>query len=652
MNTLLASDLLNGLLLDFESRESPSMPELDKVLAESEGLHHYRSQNYPRAIESFRQELKACRKPETALLLRLYLANSLLKTGANEEAHSHFFHIWSQRHTFSRDPLNLQFNMALCARRMGNRELAIRHLETVIAGAPDENRPLLSAAWRELARIHEGSDNQQANHCRRKSLEILGPDEGGLVQQIEAISLAFSTDDNEGCLKLLAGIDRAGLSPSQKRRCEIYELLVLARAGEHKRLISRFKQLESALKDDEHAVDLYATAAISCRALDKHGQAERWLEKAWQLYSQTGRIGNRELLAGMDEHLRTGSLEQLDFQQLMEFGIIGVSEAVLQMKNHLRRIRKSTLPVLITGETGTGKELAARSFVEPGAPFVAVNCRAIPPNLMGSHLFGHVRGAFTGANADSGGLVKEADGGVLFLDEVGDLPLDIQPLLFRFLDDGSYYRVGEHVERRATVRIIAATNLDTLDQNQMRIELTNRLAGFRVEIPPLRERADDLVYLAAWFVHRFNMESGSTRTLGPNPGAVLASYSYPGNIRELRFLIQRACTISSSDFILPAFEEELRLARARSQPEKSRDGIRLHVEQLATATSGMGERMADVSRFDEGFCITDERRAFEEGLRRKALDLCKGNIRAAARLLGESPTGIQRMLAREKGQES
>jgi tetratricopeptide (TPR) repeat protein len=241
MNTLLASDLLNGLLLDFESRESPSMPELDKVLAESEGLHHYRSQNYPRAIESFRQELKACRKPETALLLRLYLANSLLKTGANEEAHSHFFHIWSQRHTFSRDPLNLQFNMALCARRMGNRELAIRHLETVIAGAPDENRPLLSAAWRELARIHEGSDNQQANHCRRKSLEILGPDEGGLVQQIEAISLAFSTDDNEGCLKLLAGIDRAGLSPSQKRRCEIYELLVLARAGEHKRLISRLR---------------------------------------------------------------------------------------------------------------------------------------------------------------------------------------------------------------------------------------------------------------------------------------------------------------------------------------------------------------------------------------------------------------------------
>lgn len=606
----------------------------------SPGLALYQKRRFAEALGVLHAEADRESEGDRRAVLRLAEANSLVQLGRLEEATELLFHVWSLRHELhSRDPLRIQFNLALCARRMGNLDQAARHLELVIRECPPAQRELLGLAWRELAAVWRPRDGERALECSRRSLQVLSAREGGPAQQVEELSVAFSTGDDNAFERLLGELDLGPLSPGQRRRVEAYRIQLLARAQRHGELAELYRAQGASWPDDEHSVDLLATVAHSLRELGRLEEARQCARRAWESYGRHGHIQDRDLLPLVEELARGPEAGRPPFEQMVEFGILGVSPPMLRLKNQLRSIRAGGLPVLITGETGTGKELAARSFVEPGLPFVAVNCRAVPAALMSSLLFGHVKGAFTGANQEAKGWVQEAEGGVLFLDEVGDLPLEVQPLLFRFLDDGSYYRVGEHVERKARVRVVAATNLDPHDPVQMRPELTNRLGGFLVELPPLRRRGDDLLYLAAWFVEQFNRESQATRTLGPNPEAVLRGWHYPGNVRELRFLVQRACTLSGGDIIQPALEEELRQARRRQgggpaePPHGDAGNPGGELEELALAP---------------GFNLIAERRRFEQGLRRRALAACGGNIRAAARLLGESPTGIQRLLNKDK----
>lgn len=602
------------------------------------GLVLYQERRFAAALAHLHDEAAAAGDGNLRGILRLAEANCQVQLGRLEEATELFFQVWAARHELiSRDPLRIQFNLALCARRMGNLEQAVRHLELLIRTCPPANRELLGLAWRELAAVWRPRDAQRALECSRRSLDVLPAREGGPAQQVEELSVAFSTGDDPAFERLLRAVDLETLSPVQRRRVEAYRIQLLARAGRHGELAELYRSEGQDWPDDEHAVDLLAEVARSLRELGRLEEARACARRAWDAYGRLGRIQDRELLPLVEELARGPEAGRLPFEQMLEFGILGVSPPMLRLKNQLRSIHTGTLPVLITGATGTGKELAARSFVQPGRPFVAVNCRAVPAALMSSLLFGHVKGAFTGASQETKGWVQEAEGGVLFLDEVGDLPLEVQPLLFRFLDDGSYYRVGEHVERRVRVRVVAATNLDPHNPVQMRPELTNRLAGFTVELPPLRERGEDILYLAAWFVEQFNRESQATRTLGPAPEAVLSGWHYPGNVRELRFLVQRACTLSGGDIILPALEEELRQARRRQ------GGPFEPPPATAPPPPGVVE-----PTLGPGFTLLHERRCFEQALRRKALETCGGNIRAAARLLGESPTGIQRMLTKDK----
>jgi len=628
----------------FESIEEVGMFQATDPFS-TPGLVQYQERRFAEALASLHDEADRESDGDRRGVLRLAEANCLVQLGRLEEATDLFFRVWMSRHELrSRDPLRIQFNLALCARRMGNAEQAVRHLELLIRECPPGNHGLLGLAWRELAAVWRPRDAQRALECSRRSLEVLPAREGGSAQQVEELSVAFSTSDDAAFERLLREMDLGPLSPVQRRRVEAYRIQLLARSGRHEELAALYRREGPGWPDDEHAVDLLAEVARSLRELGSQEEARECARRAWECYGRHGRIQDRDLLPLVEELARGPEAGRLPFEQMLEFGILGVSPPMLRLKNQLRSIHAGTLPVLITGETGTGKELAARSFVEPGRPFVAVNCRAVPAALMSSLLFGHVKGAFTGASQEARGWVQEAEGGVLFLDEVGDLPLEVQPLLFRFLDDGSYYRVGEHVERKARVRVVAATNLDPHDPEQMRPELTNRLAGFLVELPPLRERGDDLHYLAAWFVEAFNRESRNTRTLGPAAEAALRGWHYPGNVRELRFLVQRACTVSGGDIILPALEEELRQARRRQGA----------MDPPAPATPGPTPREAErrVAGLERelapGFNLVAERRSFEQALRRKALEACGGNIRAAARLLGESPTGIQRMLNKDK----
>jgi len=215
-----------------------------------------------------------------------------------------------------------------------------------------------------------------------------------------------------------------------------------------------------------------------------------------------------------------------------------------------RRAAGTDLSVLITGETGTGKELVARTIhaLSPRSrgPFLAINCGALRPDLALSQLFGHRKGAFTGAHAEGMGLVQAANGGTLFLDEVGDLPFDVQVTLLRFLESGEFLRLGETQVLRADVRIIAATNRElrvSAESGNFRRDLLFRLNEVEISLPPLRERQDDILPLAHHFLGFYGGIEGPR--LSPDAEAVLRSYAWPGNVRELENVMRRVAALHS-----------------------------------------------------------------------------------------------------------
>ncbi|SEQ14107.1 DNA-binding transcriptional response regulator, NtrC family, contains REC, AAA-type ATPase, and a Fis-type DNA-binding domains [Devosia sp. YR412] len=218
---------------------------------------------------------------------------------------------------------------------------------------------------------------------------------------------------------------------------------------------------------------------------------------------------------------------------------------------------KSTIPVLVEGETGTGKELIARiiqgSGDRAGKPFITVNCGAIPPNLIDSVLFGHKKGAFNGAVTDQIGKIAEAHNGTLFIDEVGELPLETQVKLLRVLQDGEIEPLGATRPERVNVRIISATNrrlLNLAKSGEFREDLYYRLNVFPIYVPPLRERMEDIPELIAMFIARFSAEAGK-RVLGISPTALdlLLSYDWPGNIRQLENAVYRAIVLTDAAFL-------------------------------------------------------------------------------------------------------
>jgi formate hydrogenlyase transcriptional activator len=238
--------------------------------------------------------------------------------------------------------------------------------------------------------------------------------------------------------------------------------------------------------------------------------------------------------------------------------IIGKSPALEFVLAEVERVAPTDSTVLVLGETGTGKELIARAIHNIGArcgrPFVKLNCSAIPFDLLESELFGHEKGAFTGAIAQKIGRFEMADSGTLFLDEIGDLPLALQPKLLRVLQEQEFERLGSGRTHRINVRLVAATHRDLAEmvaQKEFRSDLYYRLNVFPVVLPPLRERREDIPQLASHFVEVFARRMG--KQIDPIPQDLLdafVSYSWPGNVRELQNLIERA-VIRSNDGVLP-----------------------------------------------------------------------------------------------------
>ncbi|HEY1098488.1 MAG TPA: sigma-54 dependent transcriptional regulator [Myxococcota bacterium] len=249
------------------------------------------------------------------------------------------------------------------------------------------------------------------------------------------------------------------------------------------------------------------------------------------------------------QELTTGRGAQLD-------GVTAASEGMMQVLDVVARVAASKSSVLITGESGTGKEVLARAIHTrsgSGGPFVAINCAAMPASLLESELFGHVRGAFTDARESRVGLFTEANGGTLLLDEIGDMPLDLQPKLLRVLQERKVRPLGARAEHAVNVRIIAATHRDLesrIEEGTFREDLFFRLNVVHIALPPLRDRAADILPLAQRFLHDFSSRAGvAVKGLSAPAAAKLLGYDWPGNVRELANCIERAVALARYDEI-------------------------------------------------------------------------------------------------------
>ncbi|OPL19749.1 MAG: hypothetical protein AVO35_01885 [Candidatus Aegiribacteria sp. MLS_C] len=259
--------------------------------------------------------------------------------------------------------------------------------------------------------------------------------------------------------------------------------------------------------------------------------------------------------------------------------IIYQSRIMEQVFELVNKVAKTDSTILITGESGTGKELVARAVhsnsLRATQPFVSVNSGALPEGLLESELFGHVKGAFTGATATTHGRFQVADGGTLFLDEVGNMSMAMQVKLLRVLQDGEFSPVGSPKVLKTDVRLIAATNMnleDAMGRNEFREDLYYRLNVIEVHIPPLRQRTDDILPLAEYFLARLTgHENRSTCVLGPDTVSMLLSYPWPGNVRELENTMERAWVLCEDGIIEPE-DLPVRIRLDRQEPESLRPG--------------------------------------------------------------------------------
>jgi two-component system NtrC family response regulator len=301
--------------------------------------------------------------------------------------------------------------------------------------------------------------------------------------------------------------------------------------------------------------------------------------------------------------------------------MVGRSERMQQVYRLIEKVAPYISPVLILGETGTGKELVARALHQSGprkgGPFIAVNCGAIPEQLLESELFGYEKGAFTGAVTQKKGRLELAEGGTLFLDEIGELPFLLQVKLLRFLQEREIQRVGGTKTIRIDVRLIAATNRDLkteIQEHRFREDLYYRIRVIEINLPPLRERHGDIPELAAYFLQKFSRELHKNINMHPETLDLLTLYSWPGNVREFENVIERAAVLAEGEVIKPGdLPPELQLISAS---EGSEDGA-----------NGLG--------------LTERLEMLEREIIKKTLDETVGNQTQAARMLRLHRSSLQ-----------
>jgi two-component system, NtrC family, response regulator AtoC len=312
-------------------------------------------------------------------------------------------------------------------------------------------------------------------------------------------------------------------------------------------------------------------------------------------------------------------------------GMVGACPAMSEVYKAVGRVAAQDVPVLITGESGTGKELVARAIYQHGPraqkAFLALNCAAIPETLLESELFGHEKGAFTGATQRRIGKFEQCSGGTLFLDEVGDMPLALQAKILRVLQDQAFERIGGNETIHTNVRLLAATHRDLKTwsaDGRFRPDLYYRLGVFTIHLPPLRERADDLPLLVRYYLHRFSSELGrQVREVAAEALARLRGYAWPGNVRELQSVLKQALLRAHGPVLLPDFLPQLPEPPPKPAPTAPPGG-RLDPEAFIGAR--LGPHSHDL--------YAEARRELDRLLLPRVLDYTGGNQARAALLLG------------------
>lgn len=390
--------------------------------------------------------------------------------------------------------------------------------------------------------------------------------------------------------------------------------------------------LEELLKIDPNAVIMmitaYATFDTAISAWEKGAQGV--IRKPFQ---------NEQILAFVSKGIKRRraeeerhTLRQAMTRSVQRDAIIGRSEKMEDIFRLVERVAPARSTVLVTGESGTGKELVAKAIHEasPRADnaFVAVNCSNIPSELLESELFGHTKGAFTGAVASKKGLFEVADTGSIFLDEIGDLRPEMQVRLLRVIQEREFTAIGDTSPMKVDVRIIAATNVDlkeAVKAGTFREDLYFRLSVVPIELPPLRQRKEDVLPLAQHFIRKYNEENGRiiSETLSPEVLSLLENYYFPGNVRELENIIERAVVIAATD-------------------EITVECLRPEVRDPALALENVRRSEGSSSEIDiaRGVNFYEEVKRFEIDLIRRALEQTAGHQSRAAQLLGLNATTL------------
>ena len=334
-------------------------------------------------------------------------------------------------------------------------------------------------------------------------------------------------------------------------------------------------------------------------------------------------------LANLEEQNRTLQ-RAIEDKSRESGGMIGQCPEMLSIFSTIRKVAPSDVPIFITGENGTGKELVAQALHEAGlrksGPFIPINCGAIPENLLESELFGHEKGSFTGAHATVQGKLQYAHKGTLFLDEIGELPVNLQVKLLRFLQEGSIQRVGGRLDIPVDARTICATNVDivrAIKEGKFREDLYYRISVISINLPPLRERGDDILLLANYFLRIFNDEyHKKARRFSSAAVNFLKSYEWPGNVRELRNRVQRAIIMSDASALepsdlgceteLPDIAEEmkpvitLREARDKVERELIAEAIDRQNGNIVKAAEALGVSRPTLYDLMKKHCLTPQ----------------------------------------------
>jgi DNA-binding NtrC family response regulator len=390
----------------------------------------------------------------------------------------------------------------------------------------------------------------------RLSLQTVLKDEGYTARVVESAEAALELLANEEFFMVITDARLGGMTG--------YEFL---------KQIHRRKPDLPTLMLTAYATPRLAVEAVKAGAID-------YLSKPFEpeeLLHAVARCAERHQLLRENAALRSRAEHIFSLDE-----IVGESSKIREVRQLIQTVAPTEARVLILGESGTGKELVAGALHSLSkrrhAQYIRINCAAIPETLLESELFGHEKGAFTGAIRQKPGRVEEADGGTIFLDEIADMSKPLQAKLLRFLEDGSFLRVGGTQELRVNVRLIAATNRDIVEAiaaDQFREDLFHRLNVVQFNLSPLRERGEDVLLLAGHFLKLFRAKMNkNVKGLSPAAGQKLLSHRWPGNVRELRNVIERALILETMHDIQPAslpdFQVETRLQKS-SPPQMAAD---------------------------------------------------------------------------------